>query len=108
MTPTQTRAPINQVYTTGVLLVCISSLVFSTAGLFTKGVSADAWAVIFWRGLSAALFSLVFVSLRGRLRDEWRRFKWPALLATLISASGTAAFIPAFKLTTVALSLIHI
>jgi hypothetical protein len=31
----------------GVALVFASAMVFSTAGLFTKGVAADAWAVIF-------------------------------------------------------------
>lgn len=89
-------------HATGVALVVLSALVFSTAGLFTKGVEADAWTVIFWRGLSAAGFTVVFTMWRRTFRDEVRRFGFPALLATVFMASGTAAFIPAFKLTTIA------
>lgn len=88
-------------HTTGVLLVVVSSLVFSTAGIFTKGVAADAWSVIFWRGLSAALISMIFLTLTGGLRDEIRRLGMPAILIIVVGASGTAAFIPAFKLTSV-------
>ena len=39
---------------TGIILLLISALVFSTAGLFTKGVAAGASEVIFWRGVFAA------------------------------------------------------
>ncbi len=85
----------------GVALVCISAIAFSTAGLFTKGVSAEAWNVIFWRGVSAAAFTFIYVVWRGGLGSEVRRFGWPAGLALLLSASGTAAFIPAFKLTSI-------
>lgn len=89
-------------HTRGVVLVCISAIAFSTAGLFTKGVSADAWVVIFWRGVSAALFTLGYAVLRGDFRSEMRRFGGPATLAMLLNASGTVAFIPAFKLTSIA------
>lgn len=89
-------------HATGVALVCLSALVFSTAGLFTKGVEADAWTVIFWRGLSAAGFTVVFTIWRRTLRDEISRFGFLALLATAFMALGTAAFIPAFKLTSIA------
>ena len=92
-------APLSHV--AGVALVCISAVVFSTAGIFTKAVEANAWSVIFWRGLGAALLSLGYVAMRGGLRDEIARFGRPALFAAIIGASGTAAFIPAFKLTSV-------
>ncbi|WIY23705.1 DMT family transporter [Parasedimentitalea psychrophila] len=86
----------------GVLLVGLSALAFSTAGIFTKSVAANAWDVIFWRGLSGIAFTLVFLLARAGFKDELRRFDAPALLATILMASGTAAFIPAFKLTSVA------
>lgn len=44
----------------------------------------------------------MFLLARAGLRDELRRFSAPALLAAVLMASGTAAFIPAFKLTSVA------
>lgn len=86
----------------GVILVCLSAVTFSTAGIFTKAVSATAWDVIFWRGISAVVITLMVLWFRGAVKDEMRRFRAPALLAAFIMASGTAAFIPAFKLTTIA------
>ncbi len=56
----------------GVLLMLISALVFSTAGIFTKGVAADAWSVIFWRGLFAALFTGVYVQWNRKFYQEFR------------------------------------
>jgi drug/metabolite transporter (DMT)-like permease len=88
--------------TTGVALVLISAVVFSSAGIFTKGVSTPAWGVVFWRGLAAAAFTLCYLALRKQLWREIRLFNKPALAVTLMSAAGTAAFIPAFKLTSVA------
>lgn len=88
-------------HTAGILLVTISAVVFSTAGIFTKGVDANAWSVIFWRGLGAGVLSFAYLWLRGGVRDEITRFGWSAVIATLVAASGTAAFIPAFKLTSV-------
>lgn len=87
--------PSNPRHTTGVLLVILSAIVFSTAGIFTKGVQTDAWGVIFWRGLAGAGFTLAYIALRNTLRTEIKTFRGPALLAALLSASGTAAFIPA-------------
>lgn len=87
---------------TGIALVCFSAVTFSTAGLFTKSVSAGAWDVIFWRGVSAIAVTLLVLWYRGGMKDELSRFGAPALLAALLGASGTAAFIPAFKLTSIA------
>jgi len=88
--------------TAGVFLVIISAIVFSTAGIFTNGVSTDAWGVIFWRGVAAAAFTITYLMLRGQLRSEIRAFRKHALFVTLIMAAATAAFIPAFKLSSVA------
>ncbi len=87
---------------TGVILVLISALVFSSAGIFTKGVETDAWGVIFWRGLTAAMFTLGYLIVRGELKKEISLFNGPALAVTVVMALGTVAFIPAFKLTSVA------
>lgn len=89
--------------TSGVILVVISAIVFSSAGIFTKGVDADAWGVIFWRGISAAaVFTISYLVLRGALIREIAAFRLPTLVVTLMMAAGTAAFIPAFKLSSVA------
>lgn len=87
---------------TGVVLVVISAFVFSTAGIFTKGIPVAAWDIIFWRGVSAAGFTLVYLAARGMFVQEVQQFGRPALAVTLMMGAGTAAFIPAFKLSHVA------
>jgi len=89
-------------HATGVALVVISALVFSSAGIFTKGVTTPAWGVVFWRGIAAAGFTLGYLVLRGQLLREIKAFNMPACAVVGMSAAGTAAFIPAFKLTSVA------
>ena len=86
----------------GIFLMIISAAVFSTAGLFTKGVEADAWSVIFWRGLFAALFTACYSASRKTLDAEFAGMGRAGWVVAILSASGTAAFIPAFKLTTIA------
>jgi len=86
----------------GVLLVAMSAAVFSTAGLFSKGIAADAWSIIFWRGVFAVAGAVVWLFVTGRMRDEAARFGRPSMALAVIYAAGTAAFIPAFKLTSVA------
>ena len=94
--------PISSALAGGIALVCLSSLFFSTAGLFTKGVPEDAWTIVFWRGLAAASFTFGYLLTTGRWRREVANFGWPALFVTLLGASGSAAFINSFKLTSVA------
>jgi drug/metabolite transporter (DMT)-like permease len=92
----------------GVALVVISALVFSTAGLFTKGVQAGAWDIIFWRGLFAALFTTAYIVWRGTFKADFVAMGRSGWAVAIVGASGTAAFIPAFKLTTIAsVSLIY-
>ncbi|MEM8687075.1 MAG: DMT family transporter [Pseudomonadota bacterium] len=95
-------------YAAGTLLVIISAITFSTAGLFTKGVEAGAWEVIFWRGLSAAAFTCFWIALRGAARREFGTLGPSGCAVGVIGALGTAAFIPSFKLTSIAnVSLIY-
>lgn len=92
----------------GAALIVASALVFSTAGLFTKGVNAGAWDIIFWRGIFAMLFTTSYVAWRGTARAEFGGMGASGWAAALAGASGTAAFIAAFKLTSVAnVSLIY-
>ena len=86
----------------GIALVAVSAAVFSSAGIFTRSVTAAAWVVIFWRGLAAAGFTLGWLALRGQLAEELRSFDRRSLLIAAMGAAGSAAFIPAFKLSSVA------
>jgi drug/metabolite transporter (DMT)-like permease len=94
--------PQQRTYQTGVVLVLLSAIVFSTAGIFTKYVAADGWNVIFWRGLSAAIITFGFAIAAGKLRAELRAFDLTAVFAVLIMATASAAFISSFKHTSVA------
>ena len=89
-------------YSLGVLLVVTAAVTYSTAGLFTKGVEAGAWEVIFWRGAFAAAFTTLWTLSGGALRENFLAMGRSGWAVALVGALGTAAFIPAFKLTTVA------
>jgi drug/metabolite transporter (DMT)-like permease len=92
----------------GVMLVLISAVVFSSVGLFVKGVDADSWTILFWRGLSASAFTLIYISWRGSLYREFMLMGKPGISAAIIGALATAAFIPSFKYTSIAnVSLIY-
>lgn len=95
-------------YYFGALLVVVSAITFSSAGLFTKGVEAGSWEVIFWRGFFAAAFTTVWTLNRGSVRKNFLGMGFSGLSVGVVGALGTAAFIPAFKLTTIAnVSLIY-
>jgi len=79
-----------------------SAVLFSTAGIFTKSVSAVAWQVIFWRALFSAVLASGTIAARGRLGAEYLRMGWHGGLSALIGAAGTAMFLSAFKHTSVA------
>jgi len=95
-------------YSIGVILLLAAAVTYSTAGIFTKGVEAGAWAVIFWRGLFAAGFTTVWTISRGTVRHNFFNMGNSGWAVGIVGALGTAAFIPAFKLTSIAnVSLIY-
>lgn len=86
----------------GVILIVISAIVFSSAGIFTKGVSLGPWEIIFWRGVFAAGFTTAYIIWRGHFSREWLQMGRSGIAAAVTGAIGTAAFIPALKFTTMA------
>lgn len=95
-------------YYMGVGLIVIAAITYSTAGLFTKGVAAGSWEVIFWRGVFAAAFTTLWTMSRGAVRLNFAGMGYSGLAVGGVGALGTAAFIPAFKLTSIAnVSLIY-
>lgn len=89
-------------YAIGVVLLIVSAVAFSSTGIFTKGVEAAAWAVIFWRGVFASLSTIGFIARRKTLKHEFFEMGLPGLAVGVVGAVGTAALIPAFKLTDIA------
>ena len=95
-------------YHVGVVLVVIAAVTYSTAGVFTKGVDAGSWEIIFWRGCFAAAFTTAWTISKGTFRRNFLAMGRSGWAVGVIGALGTAAFIPAFKLTTIAnVSLIY-
>ncbi|MEX0284965.1 MAG: DMT family transporter [Paracoccaceae bacterium] len=89
-------------YAFGVFLLVASAVTFSTAGLFTKGVAAGAWAVIFWRGVFAMLATTAWAASRSSLKKEFIGMGAAGLAVAVVGAAGQVAFISSFKLTSVA------
>jgi drug/metabolite transporter (DMT)-like permease len=86
----------------GLILVATSALLFSTPGLFTRGVNASGWDVTFWRGLFGACFAVLFLVYKGTLKFELKTLGWPGLVTAAIGATSSIAFIQSFKITTIA------
>ncbi len=97
-----THATARSDYAFGVGLLVASAVAFSSTGIFTKGVEATAWAVIFWRAVFASFSTTAYAASRGALRREFLGMGWSGLAVGLVGAAGTAALIPAFKLTDIA------
>ena len=92
----------------GVTLLVASAVTFSSAGIFTKGVAAGAWEVIFWRGVFAGVFTTGWIAKRGAVRREFLKMGKSGIAVAIVMALGTSAFIPAFKFTSIAnVSLIY-
>ena len=46
----------------GSLIVAVSAIAFSTAGLFTRLISTDVWTMLFWRGLFGGLLIAAYIT----------------------------------------------
>ena len=92
----------------GLVFVGLSALLFSTPGLFTRGVSASGWDVIFWRALFSVMFTTAYLTWRGTLKSQISNLGIVGWANALVWASGTIAFLQAYKLTSIAnVSLVY-
>jgi len=88
----------------GTLLAVSSAVAFSTAGLFTRLISVDAWTILFWRGLFAGLFVAGYIAWRHRAQS-WtaiRAMGWIGFVPAACTTLSTICFINALRLTDVA------
>lgn len=83
--------------TAGVLLVIVSAVLFSLAGIFVKGVAAGSWTIIFWRSLAAAIFLLLVLGYRQSINTELYAVGKAGFLASIVGACGILSFVAAFK-----------
>lgn len=88
----------------GILLIAISTIAWSSGGLFVRLLPFDAWTIIVWRGVFATIFigSFVLFKLGRRLWGAIRNLGAVGAVATVLSTATITQFIFAFQHTTVA------
>ena len=88
----------------GSLIVAMSAIAFSTAGLFTQLVSTDVWTMLFWRGLFGGLLIAGFIAWQERSNciGACVAIGRAGLLAATCSTLGTICFVLALRATAVA------
>lgn len=88
----------------GVMLVILSAVAFSLAGVLTKAITADAWTIVCWRGLVGGLLVVAYVAWLERGKPLRRRFHLDrrGWLLAGVGSLASLAFIFAFKHTFVA------
>ncbi|MBN8907117.1 MAG: DMT family transporter [Rhodospirillales bacterium] len=88
----------------GTRLVALSAVAFSTAGLFTRLVQADAWTLLFWRGLFGGAFILGWIAWTERrgMFGAFGAIGGAGLVAAACSPLATVCFIQALRHTSVA------
>lgn len=89
------------------LSILLAAGLFSTAGFFIGFLDMNVWAILFWRSLFALGFTSIFVAMQPNPLARLR-FDRAGLLAAILSAAATLAFIPSLRLTSVAnVAVIH-
>lgn len=92
-----------------VLLLVISALIFSTGGLFVRGLDhPHAWTTVFWRSLSACVSLLLLIIWRERsnaVRAVIRMGK-PGWAVAAAFAASSIAMVVALSRTSVAIVLV--
>jgi drug/metabolite transporter (DMT)-like permease len=88
----------------GTVVVLLSAVAFSTAGLFTRLIETDVWTMLFWRGLFGGLLIAAYVVWRDGAGTvaAIRRIGRPGLVAAGCSTAATICFINALRETSVA------
>ena len=88
----------------GILLIVVSTIAWSSGGLFVRLLPFDAWTIILWRGVFASIFigCYVWFKLGDRTWSVIRRLGSVGALATVLSTATINQFIFAFQHTSVA------
>ena len=92
-------------YGTGVILVVLAGLIWSTQGLAIRQIdSTDTWAILFWRsaGTAPALLLAISLSSRGRPLDALRRAGLSGIVGGLGLVFAFAGSIYSMQATTIA------
>lgn len=99
MTALETRQ-----HRTGLALIALAALAWSSAGLFVRGISVDLFTMLFWRGLfsGSAVLTLFFL-MEGRCAIAiLKKLRWPAVGVMLASATSMVTGIGSMRYTAIA------
>lgn len=91
-------------YTLGLVLIFVSTVLLSTAGLMTRLVAMDTASILFWRGVWGGGAVLLLMAVRSP-RQAWRDFRSlgaPGWTIALITTASMTLFIAALHNTSVA------
>jgi drug/metabolite transporter (DMT)-like permease len=85
----------------GLLLVAAAALCWSSSGLFVRGITADLFTLLFWRGIfsGSAVFTLFFLIEGRNAFAVLRNIGWPVIAVALLSAGGMITGIGALRFT---------
>ncbi len=91
-------------YTSGVVLIVLGTVAFSSAGLFVRILGKDAATTLFWRGIFTALAIVAFIVWRERERtfEAFWRIGRAGLWIAVFQAASMACFLTSLQYTTVA------
>ena len=91
-------------YTSGVLLLLVGTIAFSSAGLFVRILGKDAATILFWRGIFTAMVITLYVVWREgpRTLDAFRAVGRAGIVISLCNALSMGAFVTSLQYTTVA------
>jgi drug/metabolite transporter (DMT)-like permease len=90
--------------TYGIILVALSAVLWSTAGLFVRMANLDAWTILGWRSLfsSVTLGAFVCFQNRSHLCPLLGSLRGPGIVSVAISVISSISYIISLRLTTVA------
>ena len=88
----------------GLLIVGMAPLAWSLSGVFTRAISADLMAMLFWRGLfsGVTVIAAFLVIERSSAWASLQKLRWPALAVAVLSALGMITGIGALRYGSVA------
>lgn len=88
----------------GFILVALSAVLWSTAGMFVRMADLDTWTIIAWRSLFAVptLGAIAVYQNRADLAGLARGFGLPSLIAAAVSVVSAISYVVSLRLTSVA------
>ncbi|WP_309546328.1 DMT family transporter [Pantoea ananatis] len=91
-------------HTLGLIMVCLSAILWSSAGFFVRMLDMNTWAMVAWRSLFAFMSLTVLLAWSGHLHHfSFRRnVGLKGLITAVVMAVSMFCYVAALKLTSVA------